>query len=140
MRIVYVLSVLFGALSGLGILHAQQNAGVGGAVTGGNVTMLDQELEAAIAYARFEPGARTRWHTHEGGQIILVEEGVARTQVRGGPVIELKVGETTYVGPGLSHWHGAAPDRGGVQYNISRGGTTFTDEVTDEEYRVAPQR
>ena len=69
-----------------------------------------------------------------------MEEGVAHTQVKGGPVIELKAGETTYVGPGVVHWHGAAPDQGGVQYNVTRGGITWLDEVTDAEFRAAPKK
>ena len=144
MRKVYILSVVFCTLGGLWILHAQENQNpnvvTGGSITGGTVTMLDQKLKATIAYARFEPGARTKWHRHEGGQIILCEEGVAHTQVRGGPVIALRAGETTYAGPGVWHWHGAAPDQGAVQFNIVRGGSTFGDAVTDQEYRAAPKK
>jgi quercetin dioxygenase-like cupin family protein len=75
----------------------------------GTVTTVEANSQGMIAHFRFEPGSRTKWHSHEGGQIILVEEGVAHTQVKGGPVIELKAGETTYAGPGVVHWHGAAP-------------------------------
>ena len=32
----------------------------------------------------FEPGARTNWHSHEGGQVILIEKGHARVQEAGG--------------------------------------------------------
>src|SRR5690606_33091833 len=28
-----------------------------------------------IGSVTFEPGARTNWHTHQGGQILLVTEG-----------------------------------------------------------------
>jgi len=90
--------------------------------TGGAVTAMEEKPAGNIAHFKFEPGSRTKWHSHEGGQIILVEEGVGRTQVRGGPMIELHAGETIYCPPGVEHWHGAAPDKGGVQYNISRGG------------------
>jgi quercetin dioxygenase-like cupin family protein len=60
--------------------------------------------------------------------------------VKGGPVIELRAGETTYAGPGVVHWHGAAPDKGGVQYNVTRGGIMWGEEVTDKEFRAAPKR
>ena len=105
----------------------------------GTVIPIDDK-EGNIAHFRFEPGSRTRWHSHEKGQIILVEEGVGRTQVKGSPVIELHAGETTYAGPGVIHWHGASPDKGGVQYNISRGGITWLEEVTDKEFSAAPKR
>jgi quercetin dioxygenase-like cupin family protein len=108
--------------------------------TGGTVTKLDDTSNAKIAHLRYGPGSRTRWHSHEGGRIILVEEGVALTQVKGGPVMELHAGETTYVGPGVVHWHGAAPDQGGVQFNISRGGITWLGEVTDAEFKAKPKR
>src|SRR5579884_3220198 len=93
--------------------------------TGGTVTKLDDKSNATIAHFRFGPGSRTKWHSHSGGQIILVEEGVALTQVKGGPVVELHAGETTYVGPGVVHWHGGGSEKGGVQYNVTRGDITW---------------
>ena len=108
--------------------------------SGGEVTKLDDNSKPSVAHFRFGPGSRTKWHSHSGGQIILVEEGVGLTQVKGGPVIELHAGETTYVGPGVVHWHGAAPDQGGVQYNVNRGDITWFGEVTDAEYKVKPKR
>ena len=109
-------------------------------ITGGEVTRLDQGPKTAIVRFRFGPGARTKWHSHSGGQIILVEEGVALTQVKGGPVIELHAGQSIYVGPGVVHWHGAAPDQGGVQYNVTRGEITWLGEVADAEYHAKPKR
>ena len=108
MRKVYTLGVVLGTFAGLWIMQAQEKQNPN--FTGGNVTKLDEGTKATIAHFRFDPGSRTKWHSHESGQIILVEEGVAHTQVKGGPVIELKAGETTYAGPGVVHWHGAAPE------------------------------
>jgi quercetin dioxygenase-like cupin family protein len=146
MRKVYTLGVVLGTFGGLWILEAQdkqndkQNDKQSPNFTGGTVTRLEEGTKAAIAHFRFDPGARTKWHSHEGGQIILVEEGVAHTQVKGGPVIELKAGESIYAGPGVMHWHGAAPDKGGIQYNVTRGGITWGDPVTDQEFRTPPRR
>ncbi len=123
-------------LTGLWLLQAQQpNPNF----TGGTVTAIDQKPVGNIAHFRFDPGSRTKWHSHEGGQIILVEEGVGLTQVRGGPVILLKAGDTIWCPPGVEHWHGAAPDQGGVQYNISRGGIKWLEEVSDKEFHAKPQ-
>jgi len=138
MRKVYMLGVVFSAFAGLLALQAQEKQNPN--FTGGNVTKLDEGTKASIAHFRFDPGSRTKWHSHSGGQIILVEDGVGHTQVKGGSVIELKAGETTYVGPGVVHWHGAAPDRGGVQYNVTRGDITWLGEVTDAEFRTAPKK
>lgn len=128
------------AVSGLWAMQAQekqqkQNPNF----TGGTVTPLDEKPEGNIAHFRFDPGARTKWHSHGGGQIILVEEGVGRTQVKGGPVIELHAGETIYCPPGVVHWHGAAADKGGVQYNVSRGGIMWLEEVSDADFRAKPK-
>lgn len=57
----------------------------------------------------FEPGARTNWHTHPLGQTLYVVSGCGRAQREGGPVIELKAGDTLWIAPGERHWHGAGP-------------------------------
>ena len=57
----------------------------------------------------FEPGARTAWHTHPLGQTLLVTAGLGRAQAWGGPIEELRPGDTVTFAPGEKHWHGAAP-------------------------------
>jgi quercetin dioxygenase-like cupin family protein len=122
--------------SGLWIIQAQQpNSNFTG-----KISRIEENSQAAIAHIRFEAGSRTRWHAHEGGQIILVEEGVGLVQERGGPVIELHAGETTYAKPGVEHWHGASPTQAGVQFNVTRGNIKWLEEVTDEQFRTPSQR
>src|SRR3712207_9585222 len=60
----------------------------------------------------FEPGARTAWHTHPLGQTLHVLSGVGRAQSWGGPVREIKAGDTVWIPPGEKHWHGAGPQTG----------------------------
>src|SRR5678815_1659288 len=72
MRKLYSLCVVFATFAGLWMLQAQEKQNPN--FTGGNVTKLDEGTKATIAHFRFDPGARTKWHSHEGGQIILVEE------------------------------------------------------------------
>ena len=124
-------------VSSLWLMHAQQKQEPNFT---GTVKRLNDTSNAGIAHIHFDPGARTKWHIHEGGQIILVEEGVGRTQVKGGPVIELRAGQTTYAKPGVAHWHGAAPDQGATLFNVQRGMTTWLGEVTDKEYTAPPKR
>jgi 4-carboxymuconolactone decarboxylase len=84
----------------------------------------------------FEAGARSNWHSHPNGQLILNESGVGLHQVEGMPLTRLAAGESAYVGPGVVHWHGAAPDTGMTQVNIGFGGTTkWGDPVPDGVYR-----
>jgi quercetin dioxygenase-like cupin family protein len=101
--------------------------------TGKSVTMDGKDLSAARRH--FEPGARSAWHSHDKGQLLLVEDGRMRTQKKGGPVRELGVGESDYTGPNVAHWHGAAPGQALVQINIGFGGDTkWMEKVTDAEY------
>jgi quercetin dioxygenase-like cupin family protein len=130
--------VVVAVTCGVLLIHAQDKPNPN--FTGGTVTALDEKPQGNIAHFRFAPGSRTKWHSHEGGQIILVEEGVGLTQVRGGPVIELHAGDTIWCPPGVEHWHGAAPDKGGVQYNISRGGIKWLEEVSEKDFAAKPQR
>ena len=120
------------------MLHAQQKQSSN--FTGGTVTPLEEKPEGRISHYRFAAGARTKWHSHEKGQLVLVEEGVGRTQAKGGPVIELRPGESAYGAPGVAHWHGAAPDQAAVMYNVARGGVVWMDEVTEKEYTAKPVR
>ncbi len=58
----------------------------------------------------FEPGARTAWHTHPLGQILIVTAGTGRVQRWGDPVDEIRQGDVVWIPPGQKHWHGAAPN------------------------------
>jgi len=127
------------ALASLPFLAAQVREVVVNPNFSGTVYALKENSTGSFAHYRFEPGAHTKWHTHEMGQVILCEEGVCRSQIKGGPVIELRTGETTYVPPGSTHWQGAAPKEGGTQFNVQRGKTTWLDDVSEAEYNAAPQ-
>ncbi len=122
-------------LLGLGLLlvgssYAQQNEP---RFTGKSVAMEGNDLSAARR--SFEPGARTFWHSHDNGQLLLVEDGRMRTQKKGGPVKELGKGESDYTGPNVVHWHGAAAGQALIQINVGFGGTTkWLEQVTDAEY------
>jgi len=90
----------------------------------------------------FEPGARTAWHTHVLGQTLHVLTGVGRVQQEGGPVREIRPGDTIWIPPGEKHWHGAAPKTGMVhlamQESLDGAQTDWLEHVTDADYAVAP--
>jgi quercetin dioxygenase-like cupin family protein len=101
--------------------------------TGKTIVMDGKDLSAARR--RFEPGARTAWHSHDKGQLLWVEDGRLRTQIKGGPVRELGAGESDYTGPNIAHWHGATAGQVLVQINIGFGGETkWMEKVSDAEY------
>jgi len=89
----------------------------------------------------FTPGARTAWHTHPLGQTLFVISGVGRVQTKGGPVREIRPGDTVWIPPNEKHWHGASPTNGMVHIAMheSLDGThvTWMEQVTDEEYSAA---
>ena len=82
----------------------------------------------------FSPGARTNWHSHEGGQVIYIEEGRLRVQEQGKPTREFDPGATFHTAPNVLHWHGALPNAGLTQVSLSFGVTTWKERVSDEDY------
>jgi quercetin dioxygenase-like cupin family protein len=91
--------------------------------------------DLSIARRRFEPSARTYWHSHDRGQLLMVEEGKMRVQKRGESMRELGAGQSDYTQPNIVHWHGAGPDQPLVQINAGfGGGAKWLEEVTADEY------
>ena len=83
----------------------------------------------------FDPGARTKWHSHEGGQVIYVEEGRLRVQEKGKAVREVEQGATFHVAPGVTHWHGAPTTAGITQISLSFGMTNWMEPVSEQDYK-----
>lgn len=86
----------------------------------------------------FEPGARTAWHTHPLGQVLIVTAGLGRVQRLGGPVEEIRPGDVVWFEPGEKHWHGASPKVAMTHIAIqeAQDGTAveWLEHVTDAEY------
>ncbi len=78
--------------------------------------------------------ARTHWHRHSGGQLILVRSGVGVVATRSGEVAVVRVGDVVHAAPGEEHWHGAAPDCFVTYTSVSLGSTDTLEEVPGEEY------
>lgn len=92
----------------------------------------------------FTPGARSAWHSHPFGQILHVTEGVGRVQAEGGPLYEIRAGDTIVTRPGECHWHGAAP--GSFMTHIAlqeadddRIDAYWREQVDDQTYHSAPE-
>ena len=88
----------------------------------------------------FSPGARSNWHSHEGGQVIIVEKGRMRVQERAGAGREFGPRDTYSVSPGTIHWHGALPGEPLTQVALSYGVTTWMERVTDAQYAAAARK
>ncbi|MGH8885728.1 MAG: (R)-mandelonitrile lyase [Egibacteraceae bacterium] len=91
----------------------------------------------------FTPSSRTAWHRHPNGQVLHVTEGVGRVQQRGGPVHEIRAGDTVVATAGEWHWHGASPHHfmthlGLVEADDDGSESEWGEHVTDKEYLVPP--
>jgi len=115
--------------------------------TGGvRVEMLFEAQEPSHASGgsvTFEPGARTAWHLHPRGQILIVTAGTGRVQRWGGPIDEIQAGDVVRIPAGEKHWHGASPQASMTHIAITehRDGTAvqWMEKVSDEQYNGAPQ-
>jgi quercetin dioxygenase-like cupin family protein len=89
---------------------------------------------------RFEPGARTAWHTHPLGQTLFVINGKGRVQSFGGKVREIRAGDVVWIPPNEKHWHGAAPDTTmehvAMQEALDGKHVEWLEHVTDEQYKA----
>lgn len=86
-----------------------------------------------IAAVHFTPGARTAWHSHEGGQTLYVVEGIGRVQSRGEDVVEIRPGDVHSTESGEVHWHGAAPDHFMTHISVTQGPATWGEHVIDSD-------
>ena len=90
------------------------------------------------ASVTFEPGARTAWHTHPLGQILIVTFGAGRVQRWGGLIEDIRPGDVVWFAPGEKHWHGAAPDTAmthiAVQEVQNGKAVDWLEKVSDAQY------
>jgi quercetin dioxygenase-like cupin family protein len=137
-----VLAAACAVLAVAGAVRAQQQTPAAPAPAGrgnfasnftGSVSV-GQTTEMRMSRIRFEAGARTNWHVHTTGQLLLVEEGKGRLLEEGGAIVEIEAGKPVYTRPNLRHWHGAAPDMHAVQFSVYSGDLKWMEAVSDKSY------
>ena len=108
----------------------------------GTMTFGAQAAEPARvtgASVTFEPGARTAWHPHPLGQMLIVTFGLGWTQRWGGPIEEIRPDDVVWFSPGEKHWHGATPTTAmthiAIQEALNGKPVDWMEQVTDEQYR-----
>ena len=98
----------------------------------------------ACASVTFEPGARTAWHTHPLGQVLIVTAGCGWTQCQGEAVVEIRAGDVIWCPPNHRHWHGATPSTSmthiAIQEALDGKVVNWMEKVTDEQYLAGPKR
>lgn len=99
----------------------------------------DTTYNTLVGNVYFEPGARSNWHSHPAGQILIITDGVGYHQIEGKPVEIIKKGSVVKCPPNVRHWHGASPDVGLQQLyiipNTEKGIVNWNEAVTDEVYK-----
>lgn len=98
----------------------------------------DTVLNTSIGNVTFEPKARTNWHYHENGQILLATDGLGYYQEKGKPLQLLQKGDIIKCSPDIEHWHGASPNSYfshiAIGPSTHKGSVVWLQPVTDEEY------
>lgn len=99
----------------------------------------DKNNDFVLGNVTFEPGARTNWHTHPKGQVLLVTEGEGFYQEKGKPAQRIKKGDVVTIPEQVEHWHGASATHQMVHIAITNylGETNvvWLNPVSEEEYQ-----
>jgi quercetin dioxygenase-like cupin family protein len=91
-----------------------------------------------VVSVTFEPNARSPWHTHPIGQLLVVTAGCGLTQVEGSPVEKICPGDVIWTPPGVKHWHGATPTTAmthiSILEHVNGNVEILMETVSDEQY------
>jgi quercetin dioxygenase-like cupin family protein len=100
----------------------------------------DTTYNTVVGNVLFEPGARSNWHKHPAGQILIITAGVGYHQQKGKPIEIMRKGDVVKCPPNVEHWHGASPDSSLHQMyiipNTEKGIVEWLKPVTDKEYNA----
>jgi 4-carboxymuconolactone decarboxylase len=97
----------------------------------------DDHLNSTIAKVTFEPKARTNWHSHPYGQILIVTDGIGYYQEKGKPIQIINTGDVVKIPVNVEHWHGASHESAMTHIAIvpsDQTGTIWLTPVTDTDY------
>jgi quercetin dioxygenase-like cupin family protein len=101
----------------------------------------DKNNEFSAGSVTFEPKARTNWHTHPKGQVLLVIGGEGLYQKKGKAVQVIKKGDVVNIPENVEHWHGASPESNMTHIAITNYKddiqVTWLKPVTDAEYGLS---
>jgi quercetin dioxygenase-like cupin family protein len=104
----------------------------------------DKNNEFALGSVTFEPGARTHWHTHPKGQVLIATEGEGFYQEKGKPAQALKKGDVVNIPEDTEHWHGASATSKFVHIAITNykgeQNVVWLAPVNDQEYATVNQK
>ncbi|WP_297020312.1 cupin domain-containing protein [Thalassospira sp.] len=86
----------------------------------------------------FMPGARSNWHTHPAGQMLIVTEGTGWVQEEGKEKHVMQPGDVVWCPPGVKHWHGATDTTSVTHYAVQQfedgKNVEWLEPVTDAQF------
>jgi quercetin dioxygenase-like cupin family protein len=99
----------------------------------------DSTFNTLVGNVYFEVGARSNWHTHPAGQILIITDGEGYHQIEGAPKQTMKKGDFIKCPPNVRHWHGATENASLSQLyiipNTEKGIVEWGESVTDDQYK-----
>lgn len=91
----------------------------------------------------FEKGVYNNWHSHAGGQILIVTDGTGYHQLAGGNLEILHAGDVAFCPPDVTHWHGATASSSfahlAASTNPGNDRVEWGGRILEEEYKNLPQ-
>lgn len=93
---------------------------------------------AASGQVTFAPGARTAWHSHPAGQMLILTSGKGWIEKEGEPKKVIKTGDIVWIPAGVKHWHGAtnitSMSHIAVTYILNGKNADWLEPVSDAQY------
>jgi quercetin dioxygenase-like cupin family protein len=118
-------------------LTLEQNTNFTGTVNRAEVAAA-KDNSVRLFQVRFQPKARTNWHTHNGEQVLIVVEGKCLVKREGQKSVILTEGEAIALPANERHWHGAVGDSIGCHLALNNKlKTEWFEEVSDKDYEQA---
>lgn len=122
------------------VTHGQESSPFAGNAqtnTGEMWGEVQEDGALSVTNVFFAPGARTHWHRHEGGQVLLVTHGRGYVRTADGETAVVAAGDTVFCPAGEKHWHGATKDSFLLHMAITIGQTDLLEPVGEDEYGAA---
>lgn len=94
---------------------------------------------ASMGLVNFAPGARTVWHTHPAGQLLIITAGQGWVQEEGKDKRVINPGDVVWIPEGVKHWHGATSTSPmthiALSYMKDGKNVDWLEAVSDVQYR-----
>jgi quercetin dioxygenase-like cupin family protein len=94
--------------------------------------------KASLGLVTFSPGARTAWHTHPAGQLLIVSSGQGWLQQEGQERRTINAGDVVWIPAEVKHWHGATAtspmSHYAMTYFAEEKNVDWMEQVEDKQY------